>query len=262
MMALPEGKLSFWEIFFPTAEILSLLFFLLFAASGIFTKFNIGNAGGMFICTAVFVLCIKRDFFAKAFTTPVGRIIIISAAVIAVICIIAAAVISVFMISAMNNLPSDPAPAIVLGCRVKENGPSLMLENRINAAFEYLTDNPNAVCIASGGKGGDEPVSEADCIKERLTQMGIDPDRIITEDKSTNTFENIRNSLEVMDSLGMERRAVIITSEFHQLRAKMTAKKQGMEVYSKSSSTSPLLLPSYWIREWFGVMHELIIGRK
>lgn len=261
-MNFSPDKAALQTVLFTGAEILSVLFFLLFAASGIFTKFNVGNGAGMIMCAVIFLLCLKREAVARAAALPAGRLIIISAAALAAICVICAAVISVFMAAAANVPPDEPVPAIVLGCRVKESGPSLMLNNRINAAYEYLTENPNAICIASGGQGTDEPISEAQCIKNALTGMGIDPERIITEDRSRNTFENIRNSLEITDSLGLPRKGVLITSEFHQLRAKMTAKKQGMEVYSKSSSTSPFLLPSYWIREWFGVMYELIIGRK
>ena len=188
--------------------------------------------------------------------------IITAIAALAVIGVITAIVISVLMIRAANNLPDEPTTVIVLGCRVKENGPSLMLQKRIDAAYDYMTENENVICIASGGQGSDEPMSEAQAIKNSLVEKGISPDRIIMEDKSENTFQNIRNSLEIFDSMGMSRKAVIITSEFHQLRAKMIASKQGLECYSKSSPTYPPLLPSYWVREWFGVLHELIIGRK
>ena len=246
--------------------LLSAAFFILFLATGFFTKFNLGNAVGMAVCSCITAVCIWHERFAEILAVMLrsrsGRIILTAAVTIAVICIICACVISVLMICAMNRLPSEPETVIVLGCRVKQEGPSLMLEKRINAAYEYLIENPSALCIASGGKGSDEPISEAQCIRDSLCRMGISADRIIMEDKSVNTFENIRNSLEIMDSLGMKRSAVIVTSEFHQLRAKIIASKQGLEAYSKSASTYLPLLPSYWIREWFGVMHEIIIGRK
>ena len=82
------------------------------------------------------------------------------------------------------------------------------------------------------------------------------------DEKSVNTFQNIRNSIEIIDSLGLERKAVIITSDYHQLRASVIADKQGLENYSVSSETPLYYLPAFWIREWFGVLHEIIIGRK
>ncbi len=235
-------------------------FFLLFLVSGITAKFHMGNAAGMAVSAALAFVCLFPDIAAKlivkAAETKAGRVLLVLFFLLAAVSVILAVIISVFMIRAMERAPETPANVIVLGCRVKENGASLMLEKRIEAAYEYLSENPGVICIASGGKGADEPMSEAECIREGLVSKGISPDRIIMEDKSTNTYENIRNSLEIIDSIGAERRAVIITSEFHQLRASMISKKQGLESYSKSSHTFLPLLPSYWVREWFAVAYE------
>lgn len=247
-------------------EIIAVCGFLLFVATGIFTNFNLGNISGAILSAAVFILTMKRGFFLeltdRLMENKIGRIVLTGLCTLFIAGVIIAIVISVFMIRAMDRLPDEPAPVIVLGCNVKESGPSLMLQRRIEAAYEYLTENKESICIASGGKGADEPMSEAQAIKDRLVEMGIAPDRIYMEDRSVNTFQNIRNSLAILDELGLERRAVIVTSEFHQLRAGIIADKQGLEAYSKSSRTSLSLLPSFWIREWLGVLHEIIIGRK
>ncbi|MCI7767294.1 MAG: YdcF family protein [Oscillospiraceae bacterium] len=243
-------------------EAVSAAFFLLFLLTGITAKFNTGNAVGMALSAAIAFVCLFPETAAglviKAAETRAGRIFLALFFLSAAASVILAIVISVFMIRAIDRPPETPANVIVLGCRVKENGPSLMLENRIEAAYEYLSENPDVICIASGGQGSDESMSEAECIKEELVSRGISPDRIILEDRSKNTYENIRNSLEIIDSLETERRAVIITSEFHQLRAAMISKKQGLECYSKSSHTFLPLLPSYWIREWFATAYEWV----
>lgn len=251
---------------FLVIEIILALGSLLFVISGISTVMHIGNCVGAFICAALFVICIKRAEFcglvAKAWGSGAGRTAVVMISAVCLICIVAATVISVLMISAANDPPEKAVPAIVLGCHVKENGPSLMLKKRIDAACSYLKENPSAICIASGGKGDDEPCSEAQAIRDRLVECGISPERIIMEDRSVNTFQNIRNSRELLEDMGYDGEAVIITSEFHQLRAKMLARKQGMKAYSISSETYLPLLPSYWVREWFGVVHEFFIGRK
>ena len=149
---------------------------------------------------------------------------------------------------------------IVLGCRVKGDVPSLMLSRRINAAYEYLEKNPGTVCIASGGQGGDELISEAECIKNVLVERGISPDRIIMEDKSTSTDENIRFSMEKMKENGLSGGAVIVTNDYHQLRAKMICQKYGLETSAVSAETSLYLLPTYWVREWFGVVYQFFWG--
>lgn len=237
-------------------------FFLLFLISGISTKFHTGNAVGMAVSLFAALLLLfpqkAAELIGRLAGTASGRIFLAVFLLLAAVSVILAAFISVMMIKAADDPPEAPAAVIVLGCRVKENGPSLMLRKRIEAAYGYLSENPDVICIASGGKGDDEPMSEAQCIKQELARMGISPDRIICEDRSVNTYENIRNSLEIIDSLGEERRAVIVTSEFHQLRASMIAKKQGLEAYSVSSATYLPLLPSYWIREWFAVAYEWV----
>lgn len=242
--------------------IISAGFFLLFLVSGMTAKFHTGNAAGMAVsAAAAFVFLFPHTaakLLFKAAETKAGRVFLVLFFLLAAVSVILAIVISIFMARAIDNAPEAPANVIILGCRVKENGASLMLEKRIEAAYEYLSENPDVICIASGGKGIDEPMSEAECIRDGLVSRGISPDRIILEDKSTNTYENIRNSLKIIDSIGAERRAVIITSEFHQLRASMISKKQGLESYSKSSHTFLPLLPSYWVREWFAVAYEFV----
>ncbi|MGN0638407.1 MAG: YdcF family protein [Huintestinicola sp.] len=242
--------------------IISAGFFLLFFVSGMTAKFHTGNAAGMAVSAALAFVCLFPDTAArlvlKAAENKFGRVLLVLFFLLAAVSVILAVVISVFMARAVDRQPETPANVIVLGCRVKESGASLMLEKRIEAAYEYLSANPDVICIASGGQGSDEPVSEAECIRDGLVSRGISAHRIILEDKSVNTYENIRNSLEIIDSIGAERRAVIITSEFHQLRASMISKKQGLESYSKSSHTFLPLLPSYWVREWFAVAYEWV----
>ena len=242
--------------------IISAAFFLLFLITGIRTKVHTGNAVGMLISaflTLVFFFPNRTaDIVCRLWGSGGGRAFLIIFAVLAVVSVITAAIISAAMIRAADRRPEKPANVIILGCRVKESGPSLMLDKRIEAAYGYLSENPEVICIASGGKGDDEPMSEAECIRQGLIRRGISPDRIISEDKSTNTYENIRNSLALLDSIGAERRAVIVTSEFHQLRASMISKKQGLESYSVSSRTYLPLLPSYWIREWFAAAYEWV----
>lgn len=257
-------KCTLSEVCILIIEIFCIFGILLFAASAITTNINFGNIVGMLMCAFGFVICIKRDALTKIiqqmWDNTAGKVIIIITAAIIAVCIITAAVLSVFMISRINRLPEEKTDTvIVLGCRVKENAPSLMLEKRILAAYEYLADNPTSVCIASGGKGVDEPISEAECIRNRLVEMGISSDRIILEEKSTNTYENILNSKAIMDELGYSPSAVIVTSEFHQFRASIIAGKQGIEAYNHSSPTQWLLLPSYWIREWFAILNELLL---
>ena len=190
------------------------------------------------------------------------RIVASVIAGLAAVLVVAAVIISVLMVSAADSSAAEGngSTVIVLGCRVKGDVPSLMLYRRINAAYEYLEKNPGTICIASGGQGADELVSEAECIKNVLVERGISPDRIILEDKSTSTDENIRFSLQKMEENGISGGVVIVTNNYHQLRAKMICRKYGLETSAVSAETSLYLLPTYWVREWFGVVYQFFFG--
>ena len=115
---------------------------------------------------------------------------------------------------------------IVLGARVDPDGPSPALNRRLNAVMACLDDHPDAMIIASGGQGPDEPMSEAQCIRDELIKRGVDEDRILMEDRSTTTAENISNSMALMDS--PDARTGIITNNYHVFRAVRIARRAGL----------------------------------
>lgn len=243
---------------------LSVIFALGFAVflAPVFTNIiNIGNAAGMTVCAALFGLTVFWSrFYALLQKSAACRRISAVILSVAAALLILAAVISVFMVTAANSPPSGGSTVIILGCKVRGETPSLMLYHRAMAAYKYLEANPDAVCIASGGQGADELISEAECIRRILTEKGIADERIILEDKSTSTDENIRFSAQKMEEYGISGSIAIVTSEYHQLRAKMIAGKYGLESYSISARTAVYLLPTYWLREWFGVCYQFVFG--
>ena len=167
-----------------------------------------------------------------------------------------AGVLTGLMINAMASPPSDSScPIIVLGCKVNPSGnPSLMLQNRINAAADYLLDNPNAICVVSGGQGEDEPQSEAQVMFDGLVKLGVEPTRIIKEDKSTNTNQNLEFSLEKLREQGLStENIIIVTDGFHQFRAHLMAEELGGKATSVNAKTPVWLAPAYWIREWLAL---------
>jgi uncharacterized SAM-binding protein YcdF (DUF218 family) len=123
-----------------------------------------------------------------------------------------------FIVSDAVKKSEDGLDAIIiLGASVNEDGPSGSLRERIDAAADYLRRNPDAVAVASGGQGDDEPMSEAQCIYEQLVARGIAPERILLEDRSTSTKENLTWSLEALD--GRAARIGLVTNDFHIFRA-------------------------------------------
>lgn len=173
-----------------------------------------------------------------------------------------AVLLSSLMIGEIMNTPHNPDAVIVLGCRVQRNGkPSLMLGRRIEAAYEYLSENENVICIVSGGKGEDEPISEGEAMKVALVEKGIDESRIFVEDKSENTKENIEFSARLLDEMGMEiNEAAIVTDGFHLYRASLMAKGTWQNTTSVAADTPWWLVTAYWFREWFALSSLFVFG--
>lgn len=159
------------------------------------------------------------------------------------------------------NLPTEgeTATVVVLGCLVRDNGPSLMLRYRMEAALEYLLDNPDSPVVVSGGQGEKEPVSEAQAMEEYLIANGIEQARIYKEDRSTDTRENITFSAEVIRREGLPEALVIVTDSYHQLRGRIYARLAGFtQVYGVSGRCPWGLFPSYGVREMLAVMEALV----
>ena len=152
---------------------------------------------------------------------------------------------------------------VVLGAKVRKDGPSVSLRNRIDGAYDYLTAHPDTIAIVSGGKGGDEPITEAECMYNELVARGIDPSRIWMEDKATSTWENLRFSLDLIEERTGTRPTKIglLSSEYHLFRAGLFAKDQGVEAVGIPAKTTIITQKiNHFMREVAGVWHYLILG--
>jgi len=162
------------------------------------------------------------------------------------------------MISACAKEPAENATVVVLGCKVNGDKPSLSLEERLVEAYDYLSTNPEAACIVTGGKGDDENISEAECMYRWLVDKGIDKTRIYREDRATSTKENIIYAKEIMEDNDLNRDIVVITSDYHTYRAGMTAEENGLNYGSSPSKTSIWIFPSFYIRELYAILAEWV----
>lgn len=170
----------------------------------------------------------------------------------------------IFRAGRLNPPPKDstePATVLIMGCLVKEHGPSLTLQYRMDAALDYLRENPAAVAVASGGQGAKEPVSEAQAIADYLIANGIEPERIYQEDLSTDTQQNVAFSAELIRREGLPERLVIATDAYHQLRARIYARLEGFqEVYGQSGKSPWGLVPSYGVREMLAIAEAVFVN--
>ena len=164
---------------------------------------------------------------------------------------------ALILIPGLGDAPAGLDYIVVLGARVNGTEPSGALRNRIAVAAEYLEANPNTIAVLSGGKGPDEDITEAWCMYENLIAKGIDSERLILEDRSTDTSENLRFSREFVP---VGARTGLVTNNFHICRALGLARGLNWDVEAVPVATSLLSLPHYLMREFVGVAYELARG--
>lgn len=224
---------------------------------------NLGNGTGAVIMVIImaygaFMPKINQAI-KKLYAQKIGKVILTGILVVVAAVILLAGVETAFMIKAATAKPSENATVVVLGCRAYGSRPSIMLASRLDAAYEYLTKHPDAICIVSGGQGPDESMPEAECMYLYLTEKGIAPERIYQENRSTSTRENLLFSQEIIEAEGLNPEIAIVTNEYHEYRAGMVADALEME-YSAVPARTPLwLFPTYYIRELYGIIYEWVL---
>ena len=192
-----------------------------------------------------------------------GRVLTIALSALLVIGLGLFAVAEILVIDSSHTDKNPEAPyLIVLGAGVDGTQPSLSLYNRLTAAKAYLEEFPKTIAIVSGAQGPGEDISEAECMRRWLTENGISPERIIMEENSRSTKENIDNSLAIIHTYSNDPNNVvaILSSEYHLYRAKCAAESAGAFPLGVAARTSnPILMINYFIREALGVVYLWIM---
>ena len=187
--------------------------------------------------------------------------------VLAALLVLGAAVFAVFEAPVISNAKTDAAPQsdylIVLGAGVNGSAPSLSMVNRLEAALDYLEAYPDAVAIVSGGQGAGEDVTEASAMHDWLVAHGMPESRIVQEDQSTSTRENLENSFAIIRSRGGDPAdgVAVVSSEYHLYRAKQMARALGAKPLGVAVETTlPTMRANYFIREAFAAAYMQVFG--
>lgn len=158
-----------------------------------------------------------------------------------------------------DELVEDIDFVVILGAGLDGTKLSKTLKQRLDQAIEYLNHNQEVRIILSGGQGPGELISEAEAMGKYLVSNGISKERLIYENKSTTTKENLQNSKDIIEKLGIPNpKVMIITSDYHMYRAKMIAKELSINAYGISSETPIFIRLNYLIREYFAVIKTFI----
>lgn len=156
-----------------------------------------------------------------------------------------------------GKAPEKDSTVIVLGCQVNGTQPSYTLHKRLETAYEYLSDHPEAKAVLSGGQGDHENISEAECMYRYLTDKGISPDRLYKEERSTTTDENIRFSAGIIRENGLSENLAIVTDWYHEFRAGKIASRNGLNPGAVSAPTAKFVTANLVTREIFAIALDI-----
>lgn len=176
---------------------------------------------------------------------------------------------AMYSLSAVLNLfhlkkKRDADYIVVLGAGIIGNKVTPLLAARIEKGIELLRYNPNAVLIMSGGQGPGEDIPESKAMAAYAVDKGVDTEKIIMEQKSVSTQENLRFSREVMNK--QKPKIIIVTTAYHVFRALILAKQQGIRCVGFGAKTKWYFTLNAFIREFVGYLsltwkkHVSVIG--
>ncbi|MDR3215178.1 MAG: YdcF family protein [Bacilli bacterium] len=132
---------------------------------------------------------------------------------------------------------------IVLGAKVNGDQPSQSLQYRLDKTYQ-LSMNNNIKIIVTGGQGHDEKYPEAKVMKKYLVNKGIAQDRILVDDKSASTYQNLINARKIIEDENDNYKTVkigIVTNDFHIFRSRMIAQrifKQDIQMEASPNTTA------------------------
>lgn len=247
-----------FQIISITIGIVSLLYFTMLAICvGLTNAFTYSWLILGIICTAAAILNEKVVYvWTKSHIAIKGVVIGICTIGIIIIGI----VLGIIIKHGVNKPKNGADYVIVLGAQVRGTRPSLNLAKRLDKACEYLDKNLNTKVIVSGGQGPGEDITEAEAMKNYLLEKGIDENRIIVENKSVNTHENIKFSKKIINN--DKAKIVIVTSSFHVYRGVRIAKRQGItSVEGLGSSIKWYTVPNLYLREAVAILKYLVCGQ-
>lgn len=162
----------------------------------------------------------------------------------------------------------EPEYIVVLGTTVYESGPCYLLRQRLLETAKWADVYKDAKIVVTGGRGKTEPFTEGGEMKRYLVEeLGIEKERILVEEASVNTYENMTFAGEILKkedpNFSYEKTPVlVVTNNFHMYRALKIAQKAGYENLSGApSGTYPLLFPHYMVREFCAILKNMVLGR-
>lgn len=151
---------------------------------------------------------------------------------------------------------------IILGCGIRKDGtPCPLLQGRIDRAIAFRNDQlkktgKDLIFVTSGGQGGNEVISESESMKRYLISKGIPEDRILKEDRSVNTYENMKFSKAKILEQASDAKIAFSTSNYHVFRSGLFARRVKMRAVGMGANSKWYFWPNALVREFIGLLTE------
>ena len=114
---------------------------------------------------------------------------------------------------------------LVLGAKVVNNEPSLMLKDRLDKAIEIYNSNPNINIIISGDSSNYKVYDEVGVMYNYLINNKVDKSHIIRDNYGINTINSINN---VRNTI-YNKKIIIVTHKYHLYRSIYIANKLNID---------------------------------
>ncbi len=163
---------------------------------------------------------------------------------------------------------------IILGCGLRKDGtPTRLLQGRIDRALAFYEAQKaqtgrELVFVTSGGQGPDEVVSESAAMKRYLMEHGVPEAQILEEDRSRDTYENMKFSKEKIRAVNPDGKVAFSTTNYHVFRSGLCARRVKMRAVGMGAGTKWYFWPNAAVREFVGLLTQhwdkqaLILGGK
>ncbi|GAA2172680.1 hypothetical protein GCM10009846_11600 [Agrococcus versicolor] len=148
------------------------------------------------------------------------------------------------------------AAVVVLGAGLVDGRVSPLLAARVARGVALAQEDRRTLLVLSGGQGPDEPRSEAAAMAEHAASLGVAADRLVLEDASTTTEENLRLSRAILDERGLQGPVTVVTSDYHAFRAATLLRALGIRGHALGARTARYYLPSALLREYVALLRD------
>ncbi len=174
-------------------------------------------------------------------------------------CMVIGIIIAHAIAASYEPLP-DKDYLIVLGCSIRSDGTvSPLLRDRLDRALAFREaqlreTGKDLIFVTSGGQGSDEIISESEAMKRYLMEKGIPEDRILKEDQSTSTFENMKFSKARIEERSAAANVAFSTTNYHVFRSGLYARRVKMRAVGIGARAKWYFWPNALVREFIGLL--------